>query len=324
MPLTFDFPLEILKTYQGCNPRPSDFDEFWDKSLAEMHTNEPNTELIPAQFQVSGAECFHLYFTGVGGARVHAKLLRPKRSSTPHPAVLMFHGYSTDSGDWSDKLSYIAQGYTVAALDCRGQGGLSVDNGGVSGNTLHGHIIRGLDDALSGSPEKLLFRQIFLDTAQLARIVMEMPDVDAQRVGVTGGSQGGALTVACAALEPRIKRAAPVYPFLSDYKRVWDMDQAKEAYMELKDYFRLFDPAHMREDTIFEKLGYIDIQFLAGRIQAEVLWGIGLADTICPPSTQFAVYNKITSSKTMAIYPDYGHESIPDFQDQVFQFLMGL
>ena len=324
MPLTFDYPLDILKTYQGCNPRPSDFDPFWDNSLAEMHSTEPDIELIPAQFQVPGAECFHLYFNGVGGARVHAKLLRPKPSSGPHPAVLMFHGYSIDSGDWSDKLNYVAQGFTVAALDCRGQGGLSIDEGGVRGNTLHGHIIRGLDDAINGSPEKLLFRQIFLDTAQLARIIMEMPDVDPKRVGAMGSSQGGALTVACAALEPQIKRAAPMYPFLSDYKRVWDMDQAKEAYLELKDYFRLFDPTHAREDIIFEKLGYIDIQFLAPRIMADVLWGIGLADTICPPSSQFAVYNKVTSSKTMVIYPDFEHEWIPDFQDQTFQFLIGL
>jgi cephalosporin-C deacetylase len=57
-----------------------------------------------------------------------------------------------------------------------------------------------------------LFRQIFLDTAQLARIVMDMPEVDENRVGAMGGSQGGGLTLACAALEPRIKKAAPVYP----------------------------------------------------------------------------------------------------------------
>ncbi len=324
MPLTFDYPLEKLKTYLGCNPRPSDFDQFWEKSLEEMQATDPHTELVPAQFQVPGVECFHLYFTGVGGARVHAKLLRPRETTTLRPAVLMFHGYSNDSGDWSDKLNYVGQGYIVAAMDCRGQGGLSVDEGGVSGNTLHGHIIRGLEDALRGMPEKLLFRQIFLDGAQLAKIIMNMPEVDAQRVGATGASQGGALTVACAALEPRIKRAAPIYPFLSDYKRVWEMDQAKDAYLELKDYFRLFDPSHAREDIIFEKLGYIDIQFLAARIQANVLWGIGLSDTICPPSTQFAVYNKIASPKTMVTYPDFGHEWIPDFQDRVFQFLMGL
>jgi cephalosporin-C deacetylase len=324
MPLIFDLPFEQLKSYQGRNPRPQDFDAFWEKSLAEMHSTDPQIELIPAEFIVGNASCFHLYFTGVGGARVHAKLIHPSNAPSPHPAILLFHGYTGDSGDWYDKLGYVGAGYTVAALDCRGQAGLSEDRGSVAGNTLHGHIIRGLEDALKGSPDRLLFRQIFLDTAQLARIVMEMPEVDADRVGAMGGSQGGALTVACSALEPRIKRAAPTFPFLSDFKRVWEMDQAKEAYKELQEYFRHSDPMHKNEDGVFEKLGYIDIQNLAPRIQAEILWGIGLMDTICPPSTQFAAYNKIVSSKKMTVYPDFGHETLPGFNDQVFQFMRGL
>lgn len=324
MPLTFDFPLEKLYTYQGMNPRPTDFDDYWENALVEMHALDPQVELVPAEFQVPFAECFHMFFTGVGGARVHAKLLRPLNAQTPHPAILMFHGYTGNSGDFSDKLAYIAAGYTVAALDCRGQGGFSEDAGGVSGNTQHGHIIRGLEDALNGQPEKLLYRQIFIDCAQLARIVMDMPDVDPKRVGATGGSQGGALTVACVALEPRVQRAAPVFPFLSDYKRVWDMDQAKDAYGELKEYFRHFDPNHEKEDAIFEKLGYIDIQYLAPRIKARVLWAIGLMDTICPPSSQFAAYNKITSPKTLTIYPDFNHEGLPGINDKIYEFMMGL
>ena len=324
MPLTFDLPFEQLTQYQGINPRPDDYETFWDNGLAEMRATNPQIELLPSKFQAPGSECFHMFFTGVRGARVHAKLLRPAKSPSPHPAILMFHGYSGNSGDWSDKLGYVAQGFTVAALDCRGQAGLSEDTGGVIGNTLHGQIIRGLEDALKGNPDKLLFRQIFLDTAQLAKIVMEMPDIDAKRVGATGESQGGALTLACAALEPRIKRAAPISPFLSDYKRVWEMDQVKDAYSELQEFFRFYDPMHERENTIFEMLGYIDIQHLASRIHADVLWGIGLMDTVCPPSSQFAAYNKITSHKSMAIYPDYEHEKLPGFSDKSFQFLMGI
>lgn len=324
MPLTFDFPLDQLKTYNGINPRPKDFDEFWEKGLKEMRATDSKVELIPADFQAAGVECFHLYFTGVGGARVHAKLLRPSEADKPHPAILMFHGYTGNAGDWTDKLAYVAQGYTVAALDCRGQGGLSEDNSSVVGNTYHGQIIRGLNDALNGKPEKLLFRQLFLDTAQLAKIVMEMPDVDPDRVGATGGSQGGALTVACVALEPRIKLAAPFYPFLSDYKRVWDMDQGEAAYIELREYFRFFDPTHEKEDKIFEALGYIDIQNLAPRIKTKILWTIGLMDTVCPPSSQFAVYNKITSQKSMVFYPDYAHEPLPGLADKIFQFFLEL
>ena len=324
MPLTFDLPFEQLKTYQGTNPCPAEFDSFWEKGLAELQALDDNVELVPAEFETSIAESFHLYFTGVGGARVHAKLLRPANISRPHPAVLQFHGYTGDSGDWFDKLGFVSEGFTVASLDCRGQAGYSTDNGMVTGNTLHGHIIRGLEDALNGSPEKMLFRQVFLDTAQLARIVMDMPDVDKKRVGAMGGSQGGALTIACAALEPHIKLAAPMFPFLSDYKRVWEIDQAKDAYKELQEYFRHADPTHQHEEEVFTMLGYIDIQFLAPRIQADVLWGVGLMDTICPPSTQFAVYNKLKSSKTMTVYPDFGHEPLPGFNDQVFQFMKRL
>jgi cephalosporin-C deacetylase len=320
MPLSFDMPFDQLKTYQGTNPRPADFDEFWDKSLAELAEVDPQPELIPAEFQTCFAECFDLFYTGLGGARIHAKLLRPKNVKEPHPAVLMFHGYSGSAGDWFDKLGYVAQGYTVAAMDCRGQGGLSEDTGGVTGWTLRGHIVRGLND----EPEKLLFRRIFLDTKQLARVVMEMPEVDPERVGATGGSQGGGLTLACVGLEPRIKLAAPVFPFLSDYRRIWQKELAKQAYLELDEYFRRFDPLHEKEDEIFTKLGYIDVQFLAPRIQAEVLMGVGLMDDVCPPSTQFAAYNKINSKKSLRIYPDFRHEALPGNNDAIFQFLSQL
>ncbi|MEI8206305.1 MAG: acetylxylan esterase [Kiritimatiellales bacterium] len=321
MPLLFDMPFEKLKTYKGINPKPVTFDAYWEKALAEMRAIKPQIEIIPdAEFQTPFATCSHLWFAGVGGARIHAKLLQPKKPAKKHPAILQFHGYSGNCGDWIDKLGYAAAGFTVAALDCRGQGGLSEDSGGVKGNTHRGQIIRGLDDV----PGKLLFRQIYLDTAQLAKIVMEMPDVDEKRVGAMGGSQGGGLTLACAALEPRIKRAAPMYPFLSDYLRVWQMDQAKDAYVELKDFFRRHDPQHKREEEIFTKLGYIDVQHLAPRIKAEVMMGVGLMDTICPPSTQFAAYNKIKSKKSLEVYPDFAHEHLPEFWDKAFQFMLGL
>ncbi len=319
MPLA-DMPLEQLLQYQGRNPRPSDFDAAWDSSLAEMRAIDPRIELVPYPLKASFAECFDLYFTGVGGARVHAKYLRPKNNPGPHPALVMFHGYGASSGDWSSRLGYVAQGYSVAVLDVRGQGGSSEDPGGTTGRTASGHFIRGVDDGF----EKMLFRQVFLDCAQLAGIIMEMPEVDPARVGATGGSQGGALTLACAALEPRIVRAAPWFPFLCDYKRVWEMDLAIAAYQEMKDYFRTFDPLHEREDEVFTRLGYVDIQFLAPRINATTLMLVGLMDTVCPPSTQFAAYNKITAPKDLLIYPDFGHEDPPGASDRVFDFLADL
>lgn len=322
MPL-IDKPLSELRKYRGTNPRPADFDVYWRKALRELDATPPEPKFVPnPTVRAEFAECFDLWFTGVGGARIHAKYLRPAREKVRRgPAVLQFHGYSSNSGEWVDKLSFVAAGTCVAALDCRGQGGLSEDRGGVQGNTHAGQIIRGLDDP---DPHHLLFRNIFLDTVQLARIILGLPEVDPERVGAMGASQGGGLTLACAALEPRIKRAAPIYPFLCDYQRVWDLDLAKDAYQELRTYFRLFDPCHLREAEVFKKLGYIDVQHLAPRIKAEVLMATGLMDTVCPPSTQFAAYNKIKSKKDVVVFPDYAHEYLPGHGDTVFTFMSKL
>ena len=319
MPLV-DMPLDQLTSYTGRNPRPTDHGEYWERALKEMKGVDPRVQLVPHQIIAPYAECFDLYFTGVRGARIHAKYARPVKSAAKHPAVLLFHGYSMSSGDWSDKLKWAALGFSVAALDCRGQGGLSEDTGGVKGTTLRGQIIRGLDD----TPDNLLFRHIFLDAAQLARIVMDMPEVDAGRVGAAGGSQGGGLTLACAALEPRIRRAFPVYPFLCDYQRVWEMDLAARAYEELAWYFRSFDPRHEREKEIFTRLGYIDVQHLAPRIRAETKMAVGLMDEICPPSSQFATYNRLGGAKSLVVYPDFAHENLPGIDDMIYEYMAAL
>lgn len=314
-----DLPIQELKKYQGCSPKPADFEKYWDESLAEVAAIDPKVDLIPSAFQAPYAECFDMYFNGVNNSRIYAKLLRPKHQTGKGPAVVIFHGYSGNSGDWSDKLAYVAAGFTVAALDCRGQGGKSEDNTPVNGMTLRGHIVRGAAD---DDPKKLMFRNIFLDAAQLTRLVMAMDNVDAKRVGIFGGSQGGGITMACAALVPEVNRAVSVFPFLSDYRRVWNMDLAKDAYDEMKYYFRQFDPNHEREDEFFYRLGYVDIQNLAPRIRCKLQMFTGLMDTVCPPSTQFACYNKITSPKEVVFFHDFGHEGLPGGNDRIFKFMM--
>lgn len=314
-----DMPVEQLEKYMGTNPKPADFEEYWDKAIAEMKATDPKVTLEPTEFHCPGVECYDLYFTGVNGARIHAHHLRPAKIEGKIPAMLLFHGYSGDCGDWCHKLRFVQAGFAVFAMDARGQGGKSEDVGGVVGNTLNGHIIRGLDN---DDPNKLLFRDIFLDTAELANIALSMEFVDETRVYAQGGSQGGALTVACAALEPRVSKIAPVYPFLSDYKRVWDMDLDAKAYAELRQYFRNFDPTHEREEAIFTKLGYIDLQHLAHRIKAKTLMLTGLLDDVCPPSTQYAIYNKLTCEKQHILYPDYGHEGMKTAEDKIFLYFL--
>lgn len=315
MPLV-DLDLAALKTYGGRNPKPLDFDAFWTSAMAEMSALGTGFELEQIESPKS-VEWFHLHFHGVGGARIHAKYARPALLEQARPMVLQFHGYKMGSCDWVDSMRYVGLGCSFLAIDVRGQGGLSEDCGSNSFNSLDGHITRGL----SRGPENLLFRSIYLDCAQLAHIAFTLPNVDPGSVATIGGSQGGALSLVTAALEPRISKCVSEVPFLSDFKRIWEMDLARDAYSDMREYLRKYDPRHRDIDKFWNDLGYIDLQHFADRIRAEVLMGTGLMDTICPPSTQFAIYNKITSKKHMEVFPDFGHEALRGFNDQAFQFL---
>jgi cephalosporin-C deacetylase len=314
--LVFDLPVDQLPHYRGRNPRPADFDEYWINALAELDTVNLEVSFEPVAHPTPAADAYDLHFNGVGGGRIYAKYLRPQQPE-PHPGVALFHGYSGRSPDWFDLIPYAAQGFAVLAMDCRGQGGRSVDVGGVVGNTLQGHIIRGLD----GRPEDLLYRSIYLDTVAATRVLAARPEVDGERIGTVGASQGGGLSLACAALSPQVKAAASVYPFLCDFQRVWELGLADEAYVELRQYLRRFDPTHARVAETFTRLGYIDVQHLAPRINAAVLMFTGLEDMICPPSTQFAAYNAIPGVKEVVCYPDYAHEGLPGANDRILAFL---
>lgn len=319
-----DMPLEQLRAYRGSSPRPEDFEEYWVRALAELdeirdraRPGGPGLEWMDAAFQIPGVHCQDLWFDGLRGGRIHARVIVPLRDA-PVPAVMQFHGYTGSAGDWSGLLPLAAAGFAVFAMDVRGQGGLSTDPGGTGINTQRGHIVRGLDDGA----DDLFFRQVFLDTVMLVRVAAADPRIDAARLGARGASQGGALTIACAALAPEISAAWSVYPFLSDYRRVWDMDTGAQAYDEIQAWLKRRDPRHEGIEAFFTRLGYIDIQFLAERVRAHTVMLTGLNDEVCPPSSQFAAYNRLESadSRRMLLYPDFGHETLPDAADLSLQF----
>ncbi len=318
MPI-LDMPVREMEKYMGSTPRPADFDAYWDKALAEMKATDPEVQIVPANFSAPGLEFSDLYFTGVRNARIHVKYVRPAGITAPAPAVLRFHGYSGNAGSWMDSISYAAAGFSVFSMDCRGQGGSSEDSGGYKGTTFDGTIVRGLDNE---DPQDLYFRHVFLDTAELAKIAMSFETVDETRVYTIGGSQGGGLSLACAALAPTVSKCVADVPFLCDYRRVWAMDLDVGAYRDIRYYFRNYDPKHEREEEIFTKLGYIDNLNLADRIKADVVMNTGLLDNVCPPSTQYAVYNRLQCRKKHVVYPDFAHEGLPGAGDAAYEFFV--
>lgn len=180
-----------------------------------------------------------------------------------YPAIIQFHGYHCDSGDWVDKIGIVAEGNVVLALDCRGQGGLSQDNTETSGMTLKGLIVRGIDEGYGN----LYYVRQFMDLMSATKILANFDFVDETNISAQGASQGGGLAIACAALSPLIKKVTATYPFLSDYRKAYELGAEESAFEELPYWFQFKDPLHQKEDWFFNQLEYIDIQNLAPRIR---------------------------------------------------------
>ena len=307
--------LKEMSTYQGAFPTPPDFHEFWQKQLANLTV--PDYQLISRDFKIPGVDCYELTFNGTRYGQVYAKCIFPE-GSQPVPVIFYFHGYMGQSPDWATLLSLAAGGAGVVAMDVRGQAGKSLDRATFDGVTVKGQVIRG---ALQG-PDKLFFKDIYLDVYSLIEIVARFSRVDNTKFTSYGGSQGGALALVAAALNHRLIQAISIYPFLGDFKRVLTLGDHSEAYNELFRYFKFSDPFHQTEDQVMQTLAYIDLKNMAQLIKCPVKMITGLEDDVCFPSTQFAIYNQITSTKEHLLLPEYGHEDMHvAVNDQVFNWL---
>lgn len=310
--------LAAMAIYRGTNPKPADFDQFWDERLAEVRTADLDFSVTPCGQLPACAACrfLELRFRGVRGGTVYAKYLRPAAQG-PVPLVLQFHGYPGAGRSWLEQATFPGMGCALLAMDCPGQGGQGWDPGGYAGTTAAGHLVAGLD----GEAKDMYYVRLYQNIALLCRIVRELEGVDLGRIFINGASQGGGLGIVCAALDPLLpKKAAILYPFLSDFQRVWELGRDETAYQGLRYYSRWFDPDGTRRREMFTRLGYIDVHHFAPRVRCQVLFGTGLADTVCPPVTQFAVYNNLTCEKRHILFPEYGHEEIQAFDDEILSF----
>lgn len=316
MPVTRD-EIELLGTYRGTTPIPADFEEFWAERMAEADQIPLDYEITPSEIPAFyTCDYLDLWFTGMGGAKIYAKYLKP-RSDKPVPLVLQFHGYPGASRSWLEQSSYAGMGCALLAIDCPGQGGRGQDIGGFEGTTVTGHIVAGLD----GPPERMYYVRFHQNIRILCRIVRELDGIDLDHIFINGASQGGGLGLACAALNPElINRAAILYPFLSDYRMVWELGADQIAYEGIRYYARWFDPDESKSDRWFAQLGYIDSKNFAHMVRCPVLFGTGLSDEVCPPVTQCAVYNNLNCPKKRYLFDGYGHEEIQDFDDLILNF----
>lgn len=312
--------------YHGIEPLPSDFEEFWEKRMAEA-------DEIPLIYRIENAmisspatcKLEEIWFTGMRGSQLHVKYLRPALPQRDLPLVLQFHGYPNTSRSWFDLASFAGMGFALLAYDCPGQGGPGWDTEGYANPTVCGHIVMGLD----GDPKDMYFVRNLQNIRVLCRIIRQLPGIDQERVFVNGASQGGALTIDCCALNPDLpRRAAVQFPGFGDFGRSWNTDEmglgvVNPTFYGVHYYARWYDPTGENRKRYMKKLAYFDTANFSHMVKCEMLFGTGLEDVTVPPITQYAVYNNLRCKKRHLVFPEYKHEEIQEFYDKIIQFFCG-
>jgi cephalosporin-C deacetylase len=159
-------------------------------------------------------------------------------------------------------------------------------------------------------PKTYFYRRVFTDGVRAVEAAKAHPAVDAGRIAITGGSQGGGITLAVAGLEPTVKVAMPDVPFLCHYRRATDIVDSA-PYNEIVKFCRTHRD---KVDTVFDTLSYFDGVNFAARTTCQGLFSVALMDQTCPPSTVFAAYNHFAGPKDIRIWKYNEHEGGSNYQ----------
>lgn len=321
----FDLDPAALEAYRPDVREPADFDDFWSRTIAESRRSAGAATLERVDTVLTTLDVYDVTFPGFGGEPVKAWLHLPRgaaEAGTRLPTVIEFNGYGGGRGLATERLGWASAGYAHLFMDTRGQGstwgapGATPDPHG-TGPSTNGFMTRGIE-----SPEDYYYRRVFTDAVRLVDAARTLPFVDADRIAVTGGSQGGGITLAAAALSEGLVAVMPDVPFLCHFERAIGMTD-REPYHEVVRYLSVHRGASA---AVFETLSYFDGVNFARRVSAPALFSVALLDPVCPPSTVYAAYNRIErDDKQIRVYDFNEHEGGQAFQwEEQAHFLAAL
>lgn len=307
----FDMPLAEMRHYRPELEEPTDFDAFWEETLAESRAYPLDARFERADYGLQTVESFDVTFAGYGGQLIKGWFLLPRQSREPLPTVVEFLGYGGGRSFPIDWLLWPSVGFAFLVMDTRGQGSAwqSGDTSDLAptGSNPHypGFMTQGVLD-----PHNYYYRRLFTDAIRAVEAARSHPRVDARHIALTGRSQGGGISLAVGALDPTVHAVMPDVPFLCHFRRATEITDTI-PYREIAHYCKIHRDQVPR---VFRTLSYFDGVNFARRSHARALFSVALMDTICPPSTVFAAYNHYAGPKEINIWHYNDHEGGGSFQ----------
>lgn len=286
-------------SYLPALTKKDDFDAFWASTLQQAKAVPLKPEKILVDYTSTHVKVYDISYNGMDETRINGWFIVPAFiNKDQYPCLIHYHGFSGDRGQPSDFMHWITLGVAVLSIDCRDQGG-KTGNSAIYTNGFTGNV------ASKGVHNKFeyYYRFAYMDCLKAIDFASGLEEVDASKIIIEGGSQGGALGMAVCALDKRPVLAMVDVP--SNSNLVSRIEGYHGAFSSVAEYLK----KHPNQtDLVFDNLSYFDTMNMADKINCRVFASVALKDEVCPAQMYFATYNRIRSEKEIVIYPFNGHE----------------
>ena len=293
--------LEDARSYRGAWLRPSNFESFWEPSVAFAQNAQVESVIeLPSATQTATFK--RITFTSTDQTQLRARVILPAGASAAElPAVVLFSDLGRGVRSWLHLLRISALGMPVVALEARPCEPQLKDawRGALSAEEL-AHALINPDDAAS-STLKQLIDDALVTTAVASRFL--------GRTTVTWGEGlGGSQALFAAALLPKeVSATMALNPLFADNATT------------LRSVVGCGDTP--QSDAAIDAVGLLDSACAAELVRVPALIGTALLDQTAPTEGTFALYNRLKGQKEMRVYPKFGHERINQFENEQINYL---
>ncbi len=288
---------------------PADFDAFWTEAIAEARkiNLDPKITLMPERC-TSDVNVYQISFQNDKYAsRIYGILAVPKKPGK-YPAILRVPGAGIRPYAGDPRLASL--GFITLEI---GIHGIPVTLDPQVYLDLNGGALAGYNAIRLNDKNSHYYKRVYIGCVRAVDFIFTLPEFDGTNVAVTGGSQGGALTIVTAGLDSRIKCAAATYPALCDHTGYLNKRAGGWPH-----YFKSTEPKPGEVET----LGYYDVVNFARRVTVPGFYTWGYNDLTCPPTSMYSAYNVISAPKELHIFQETGHWTFPEQAEMLNNWLV--
>lgn len=294
---------------------PHDFDSFWEGTLKEARQIPlaSTMELLPARC-TEKVNVYQVSFQNIRqGSCTFGILCMPKKPGK-YPALLRVPGAGVRP--YYGDVETAAKGAITLEIGIHGIPVTMQQSvyDALAYGALYNYQYQNYDNR-----DNSYYKRVFAGALRAVDFIESLPQYNGKALGVTGSSQGGALSMVTAALDKRVTFYAAIHPAMCDHRA--HLQKVAGGWPHYFCYFP--NPTPQQVQTA----DYYDMVNFARRITVPGWFSWGYNDDVCPPTSTYAAYNCITAPKELHPYLETGHYWYQEQYDEWSQWLwaqMGL